>query len=467
MFFVEFRINIERKRQNRWFYVFLTTIDAAFLPISHLYIRNPKISEFMNSMIKLNSFLLMLAVMFSGCDKSGDEIDSKDLPDPIKIELRSTAEKELLKSDQQFAFEFFANVYDEEANDEDKSFMVSPFSLSMALAMTWNGAAGETKTAMKETLKWNNFDNDDDVNGYYKKLKEALLKTDPSTKLSIANSIFTNKLVAIKPAFIKTNTDYYNATVQAVDFTHPTTKDIINKWASDNTNGLIKKVIEETKPDDLMYLLNAIYFKGIWTTKFEAKNTSKKAFMTQNGTKRTVDMMSQTAEFNYTEDETMQIVQLPYGNQAFSMLVLLPKSGKKQSDVVSALQNKDYWSNATSRLRNAEVELYLPKFKTEYSKKLNDVLKTMGMEVAFDPYQANFSRISDFQAYIDFVKQDTYISTDESGTEAAAVTTVGMVNTSMPVAPPKVVFNADRPFIYVIQENSTGAILFMGSVKDI
>lgn len=420
----------------------------------------------MNSMMKLTSLLLVFAVMLSGCNKSDNEFDPKNLPNPIEIKFKTASQTEILKTDQQFAFEFFSNVFHEEAADEDKSFMVSPFSLSMALAMTWNGAAGETKTAMQKTLKMENL-NDKEVNDYYKTLKEALLKTDPSTKLSVANSIFTNKDVAIKPNFINTNTEFFDATVQPVDFSLPTTKDIINKWASDNTNGLIEKVIEKTNAYDLMYLLNAIYFKGIWTTKFEAKNTSKKAFMTENGTKRTVDMMAQTANFNYTEDETMQVVQLPYGNQAFSMLVLLPQSGKKQTDVIATLKNKEYWGKIKSRLRNHEVELFLPKFKTEYSKRMNNVLKNMGMELAFTD-EADFSRMSDYRAKISFVKQDTYISTDESGTEAAAVTTVGMEVTSAgPQQPQKVTFRADKPFIYVIQENSTRAILFMGSVKDI
>ena len=422
----------------------------------------------MNSMIKIHSLILTFAVMLSGCEKSDSEIDPKNLPDPIEIKLRST-DKEILKTDQQFAFEFFANVFDEEASDEDKSFMVSPFSLSMALAMTWNGAAGETKTAMQETLKMGER-SDKEINEYYQKLKEALLKTDPSTKLSIANSIFTNKFITINPAFIKTNTNYYNATVQSVDFSDLKTVDIINEWALDNTNGLIKEVLDKTDPAALMYLLNAIYFKGIWTSKFDAKNTSKKAFMTENGTKRTVDMMSQTTKFNYTENETMQVVQLPYGNQAFSMLVLLPKSGKKQIDVVTALENKEFWQRNVASLREREVELYLPKFKTEYSKKLNDVLINMGMGIAFNAERADFSRMlntdSNIRAFISFVKQDTYISTDESGTEAAAVTVVGMEVTSAGPSQ-KVVFNADKPFIYVIQENSTGAILFMGSVKDI
>lgn len=419
----------------------------------------------MSSKIKLTSSLLLVAVVLAGCEKSDNETVPKNLPAPLEITLRAE-EAGIVKNDQQFAFELFSNVFNEEAKGEDKSFMVSPFSLSMALAMTWNGAAGETKTAMQETLKMGNY-SDDDINGYYKKLKEALLKTDPSTQLSIANAIFTNKFITIKPNFIKTNTDYYHATVQPVDFSLPTTKDIINRWASDNTNNLIKEVIDKTNADDLMYLLNAIYFKGIWTTKFDAKNTSKKAFLTENGTKRTVDMMSQTAKFNYTEDEIMQVVQLPYGNQAFSMLVLLPQSGKKQTDVVSALQNKEYWGKTRTALRQAEVVLSLPKFKTEYSIKLNEVLGKMGMGVAFDPYKADFSRMSEISAFISFVKQDTYISTDESGTEAAAVTVIGMEMTSAAPGPQKVIFNADRPFIYVIQENSTGAILFMGAVKDI
>ncbi|MDO5523450.1 MAG: serpin family protein [Bacteroidia bacterium] len=420
----------------------------------------------MNLMIKITSAVWLAFIVLSACEKSDNGIEAENLPDPINIELRTTAEKEILQSGQEFAFDFFANVFDEEANDEDKSFMVSPFSLSMALAMTWNGAAGETKTAMQETLKMDDW-SDEEINGYYKMLKDALLKTDPSTKLSIANSIFTNKFVTIKPDFIQTNTNYYNATVKPVDFSDSKTVDVINQWVSDNTNGLIEEVLEKTDPMALMYLLNAIYFKGIWTSEFETKNTSKRAFMTENGTKRTVDMMSQTAQFNYTEDETMQVVQLPYGNQAFSMLVLLPKSGKKQTDVVAALQNNGYWEKNVASLREKEVELYLPKFKTKYSKKLNNVLTSMGMGIAFEPLKADFSRMSNVDALISLVQQDTYISTDESGTEAAAVTTVGVVTTSLPAEPQKVVFNADKPFLYVIQENSTGAILFMGAVKDI
>jgi len=173
-------------------------------------------------------------------------------------------------------------------------------------------------------------------------------------------------------------------------------------------------------------------------------------------------MMKQNARFNYTENQILQMVQLPYGNRAFSMMVLLPKEGKRLQDVVTATRQSDYWSDLKSGLQEVEVDLFLPKFKTTYSKKLNDVLTKMGMGIAFTD-AADFSGMSDSSTRISLVKQDTYISTDESGTEAAAVTTVGMEITSLPQ---QVVFKADKPFIYLIQENSTGVILFMGAIKN-
>ncbi|MEA4917581.1 serpin family protein [Proteiniphilum sp.] len=412
---------------------------------------------------KINSLLLIIVVslfMAVSCDKSGSDIESGDFPDPIQIELRSD-EKEMVRADQSFAFEFFEQLFVEESLDKDKNFMVSPLSLSMALAMTWNGTAGETKEAIQKTLKMDGF-SDDELNGYYKKLKEALLKTDPSSKLSIANAIFTNQFVTFKPDFIHTNQSFYNASVKAVDFGKSETVNVINQWASDNTKGLIKSVIDMTSPDDLMYLLNAIYFKGIWTSEFKKKNTVDKPFTYENGTRKNVAMMHQTAKFNYTEDENLKLVQLPYGNQAFSMMVLLPTDGKKLKDVVLLLRQEGYWERLSSLLRDTEVELSLPKFKTEYSKVLNEILTNMGMGIAFTG-SADFSRMSDISAEISFVKQDSYISTDEAGTEAAAVTTIGIEVTAHP---DKMIFNADHPFLYLIQENSTGAILFMGVVKN-
>jgi serpin B len=213
-----------------------------------------------------------------------------------------------------------------------------------------------------------------------------------------------------------------------------------------------------------MYLLNAIYFKGIWISEFSKNKTEKKMFTHEDGSTVNVDMMNQTSKFKYKNDDLLQIVELPYGNGAFSMMVLLPQEDKKIGDVIDALNSSDYWVELESGLRVNEVELSLPKFKTEYSKKLNEVLKKMGMGLAFTD-DADFSGMSDISAKLSFVKQDTYIAVDEVGTEAAAVTTVGVVMTSMPIEPQKVIFNANHPFVYLIKENSTGSILFIGTVK--
>ena len=417
-----------------------------------------------NITLLLSALLTILLFASSSCDKNEKLPDNGELPDPIEISLRGE-EVEMLEADQQFAFDFFTRVYDAEKIGQDRNFMISPLSLSMALAMTRNGAAGETEAAMTETLKLTPFNDEEAINSYYSKLREALLATDPSTKLSIANSIWTNKHITIKPAFIAANRDYFHSTVEAVDFGDPATVGRINQWASDNTQELIDHVLDETDPMALMYLLNAIYFKGIWTSQFDKKQTQKASFTYEDGRVKQVNMMQQKAEFNYTENETMQIVELPYGNQAFSMVVLLPKAGKKLGDINNLLREGSAWSTLNSSLRSTTVDLRLPRFKTEYNIRLNDLLTDMGMGVAFAPGQADFSRMSDLEAFISFVDQFTYISTDEEGTEAAAVTVVGVELTS--VGPSReVTFHANRPFIYLIREQSTGAILFMGAVKN-
>ena len=418
-----------------------------------------------NITLLLSALLTILLFASSSCDKNEKLPDNGELPDPIEISLRGE-EVEMLEADQQFAFDFFTRVYDAEKIGQDRNFMISPLSLSMALAMTRNGAAGETEAAMTETLKLTPFNDEEAINSYYSKLREALLATDPSTKLSIANSIWTNKHITIKPAFIAANRDYFHSTVEAVDFGDPATVGRINQWASDNTQELIDHVLDETDPMALMYLLNAIYFKGIWTSQFNKKQTRKAPFTYEDGRVKQVDMMQQKAEFNYTENETMQMVELPYGNQAFHMVVLLPKPGKKLTDINALLRDGNTWGNLNRGLRSAMVDLQLPRFKTEYNVRLNDLLTDMGMGIAFSPGVADFSRMSDADAFISFVDQFTYISTDEEGTEAAAVTVVGVELTSIQ-EPRNITFHANRPFIYLIREKSTGAILFMGAVKNV
>ncbi len=407
-------------------------------------------------------FSVCCGCMMMACDKN-DHPNPRKLQDPITIQLRA-ADLKVQQANDAFAFELVSRVYDEEMANNKKNFMVSPFSLSMALGMTWNGADKETKEAMKNAMKFND-SSDDEVNAYFQKMMSALLKTDPSTKLAIANSIWTNKSVSIKQPFLDINKKYYAAQIESVDFSNPNTVNRINNWCAEQTNNLIKKVLRETDSDALMYLLNALYFKGIWASQFKKSETASMPFTTFAQEEKRVDMMHQKHMFKYASDENIETVALPYGNNAFSMMVLLPKEGKTIKSALEKLMTPNYWSDMKNRLNTYDVKLYLPKFKTEYSKRLNFALTDMGMGVAFTS-NANFSKMSDKESQISFVDQFTYIQTDEVGTEAAAVTVVGMELTAPP--PPKsVVFKADRPFLYLIQENSTGAILFMGLVHDV
>ncbi len=313
-------------------------------------------------------------------------------------ETETIVSERTLIAGQTFDFKFFAHIFDEEAAGEDNNFMVSPLSLSMALAMASNGPEGETKKEIKESLGIGNY-SDDEMNAYYRDLRDAILQADSTIKLSIANSIWTNKTFAIYPDFISANRKNYAAAVESADFGDPATVKRINQWASENTNGLIDDVLQRTDTLDLMYLLNAIYFKAAWEKQFDKGLTSPKSFTYENGTQKQVIMMKNTDEFLYAADEILQIISLPYGNKSFSLKVLLPQLGKKLNNVVDSIIQPGYWERLNSVMQSTSVEVSLPKFKTKYSKELNNTLKNMGIKVAFTD-SADFSRMSAKHAFI-------------------------------------------------------------------
>ncbi len=405
-------------------------------------------------------FLIVLfTTIFSSCEKS----DPQTVTEPITIQL-NTSETKIAESDKDFSLEFFSRAYEQNAKGAKKeNIMISPFSLSTALAMVWNGANGETRTAIQNTLGLENYTSDE-LNGYYKKMKDALLSTDPSVRLAIANSIWYRKGAMVNDEFVQTNKTWYKAQVEAIDFTLPSAVNIINKWCSDNTNGLIKDVLKQISPYDMMFLLNALYFKGTWGEGygFKESDTKQAPFRKEDGTSATVNMMNNKAKMLYYNDETLSAVNLPYGNGAFSMMLMLPQENVSMSAMVTKLKSPSYWLNMINGRTSKEVALQIPKFKIEYNGDLIEVLKQMGMAIAFDPVKADFSKIFPlYQTYISKVDQFTYIDVNEKGTEAAAVTVIGISLTSY--APP-VTFTANRPFVFAICEKSTGCVLFMGLV---
>lgn len=401
-------------------------------------------------------YFFIAAILFAGCDAIVDPVIP--VPEDAKpIALRAGLEKRVAQ-DNAFAFDLLNNTIRENAGEANV--FVSPLSVSIALGMAWNGAGAETKTQIETTLKMNGL-SADDINEYYRVMQTTLPTIDPTTKLSIANALWYKTGFAIKPDFLKVNTDNFKAYVKELDFKQAWALDTINNWCSKSTKGLIPTILDEIPEDAVMYLMNAVYFKGIWRSKFEKKDTFEPNFTDESGAVTKVNMMYQKDTFGYTSDALAQYLDMPYGNKAFSMTVILPKAGVTTQDVLNQLTPTN-WNTTLSVMNQREVEVYLPRFKVENKFTLNNVLKTMGMPVAFTEL-ADFSGISDNRIMISEVVHKTYVTVDEEGTEAAAVTSIGFTTTSIeiPVIP---VFNVNRPFLFVIREKSTGVILFIAKM---
>jgi len=398
----------------------------------------------------LVSIILAGIIVILSCERLPD-----DNQEPNKMNLTRKS-LELIESDNEFGLEFFRQVM---INDTSDNIMVSPLSVALALGMTYNGAADSTKEAMKETLKLSGL-TDAEINAAYESIVDQLLKLDPKVILSIANSIWYRQNFTVLPAFIDLNQQYYDAEVNELDFNLPGAKDIINAWVDEKTNGLIPEIIDYIPPLAVMYLINAIYFKGMWKYEFDPEATSQQPFYLKNGNTEMVDMMEMECDLMHMSNNLFSAVQLPYGDGAFNMTILLPHSQYTPDDIVEELTNENWniWMNSFGK---KSVTVKFPKFKFEFFRMLNDDLIDMGMGIAFDPYNADFSGINpDEQLYISRVLHKTFIDVNEEGTETAAVTAVEISLTS---AGPFFVVN--RPFIFTIQENSTGTILFMGKVN--
>ncbi|MBN1767295.1 MAG: serpin family protein [Prolixibacteraceae bacterium] len=396
-------------------------------------------------------FSILLAGFFVACSEDDDE-NLPVNPTPIELDLKS---QQLVEADNAFGLDVFQRLNAE----EDGNFMVSPLSISQALAMTYNGAEGETKTAMEDALKVGGL-TPDEINQSYQTLVNALLKADNRVTLDIAQSIWYRENFHVEPGFISTNQNYYDAEVRELDFGRSDALDIINGWIETQTHDKIQDMIKRIDPNHVMFLINAIYFKGSWQSKFDVENTTQKPFYVDADKTINVDMMQKSDSVMYQQSELFAAIEMPYGRGNFNMVVLLPNSDKTIDDVAAELtaENWDNWMDSFYAVNDLNVQL--PKFKAEYEVKLNDVLSAMGMEVAFTP-GADFSGIDGSgDIWIDYVQHNTFIEVNEEGSEAAAATVVAMREyAAMPVS-----FNANRPFIYAITEKETGAILFIGKM---
>ena len=393
------------------------------------------------------------AVLCLSCEKVNREDPADNTYKPLNLTTRSA---EIARQGNAFAFEFIDRVRAAEEGD----FIISPLSMQFLLGMILDGARGETAAEICDVLGYGAGEVDA-VNEYCLSMLEQLPELDRKTRLSIANAIFVNDKYPILDSYKGTVGKYYQAEVSNLDFSDASgSLKAMNGWCKKQTNGLIPEVLDKVSTQMLAYLFNAMYFKGEWADQFSKGSTSNETFTDETGAKKQVPMMKKQKSKLYQETDVFRAVRLDYGNGAFSMEVVLPQAGKSLADVTAALKASDWEAFVRSMVR-CDVDLWLPKFETKYSKKMNDILSEMGMPRAFNAYQADFKAMSDYAMCLSFVKQDAVIKVDEEGTEAAVVSSAGMLVAS--VGPgTHVVFHADRPFLYLITENSTGAILFAG-----
>ncbi len=401
--------------------------------------------------IILFSFLFILII--PACKKN------IPLPEPVPINLTQKA-KAVVSADNQFGLELFKELAD--TGRALNNMMISPLSISSALSMTYNGAAGDTKTAFDNTMHFSELSLEE-VNQASKDVTDALLAVDPKVTLGIANSIWYRQGFSVENDFVTRNETYYNAAVQPLDFNASQSVNTINRWVDEKTNHKISEIIKQLGSNDLMLLINAIYFKGDWRNRFDVSKTADGQFKMENGQTVSVPMMHTTGTYLYFENEIMDALEMAYGQGNFSMVVLLPKEGFRVSDVLDSL-NAEVWNTWQEQFVEVDdVPVTFPKFKFSYESQLKDALSRLGLSAAFSD-TADFTGINkEGGIALTSVRHKTFIHVDEEGTEAAAVTSVTVGTTSVGPGEP---FVANHPFVFIIREKYTHAILFMGVVAN-
>jgi len=395
-----------------------------------------------------------------GCSKEDD--NGTSVLDPVEIKLTAN-QVAMVESNNDFAFDIFTKI--DEGADAGENIIFSPLSISYALSMTLNGAEGETLEGMKEALRLADL-SVDEINSSYSTLTEALLGVDDKVEINVANSVWTLEGFEVKQEFIERLGEYYDA--ESKQFTiSQESLDEINGWIEEETDGMIKNMLQELGENIRMLLINAIYFEGEWYSGFDEDNTENDLFYLDGGNSVEVPTMKQTENFELFIGDNFAMLELPYGQGNYVMDIVLPNDYDGLANLQASFtgENFNQWIEGASK---REVTVYLPRFKYEFKEQLKDILIDMGMGIAFSDY-ADFSNITETtDLCIGFVQHNAFIETTEKGTKAAAATIVGIIETSYnPNDPPQpYLFNANHPFLYLIREVTTNTVVFMGKVVD-
>ncbi len=414
----------------------------------------------MNRYVKKGTTLLLL-VMFcallagtAGC-RSGEK--------SAYAEPAEYVDTRLVTANTAFAFDLFHALREKTPAE---NIFISPASVSLALAMTYNGADGETAAAMEDVLQFQGL-SVEEVNEAFADLRTILENPDPKVELAIANSLWARSGVDFYEDFLQRNRKYYGAEVAALDFDFPDAAVTMNKWVEEQTKGKIQKLIEPPiHPLTVLFLLNAVYFQADWSEPFDPQQTREVPFHLPNGDSKQHPVMFREGEFPYLEGDGFQAVGIPYGkNGRLSMYIFLPGPEQTLQSLYEKLDPAE-WNTWLASFQETEGSVGLPRCKFGYEASFNDVLKELGMEIAFDDTAADFSGMRPVppRLFIAEVKHKTFVEVDEKGTEAAGATSVEIRLESAPLN--RFSMTVDRPFFFSIVDNKTGSILFLGSVTD-
>ena len=379
-------------------------------------------------------------------------------PNNRKVKL----DDRLVSSSTSFGFNLFDRLAKQDPN---KNIFISPSSVVIALSMTYNGASGETQEAIAKALELQNI-KIDEINDYNRNIQELLANGDTNVELNIANSLWARKDIALEQTFLNKVKEFYQAEISNLDFKDSKTANTINAWVKKNTKDKIDKIVDRIEPDSMLFLINAVYFKGKWEAPFEKSLTKPQPFTLADGTKIQHPAMSRSGEYRYYDAPTFQAISLPYGTGRFSMEIFLPKAKSNLLEFQKQLTTKN-WQEWSTKFTRKEGLIQLPRFKVEYETSLKSALQNMGMAIAFDSDKADLRNLSTVKAFIGEVKHKTFVEVNEEGTEAAAATSTEMnVTSASPSEETPFQMIVDRPFFFTISDRQTGTILFMGAIKN-
>ncbi|HTK50466.1 MAG TPA: serpin family protein [Gemmatimonadaceae bacterium] len=408
--------------------------------------------------MRLSGLLATVAVVAACSDSTGPSGGARritELPRAL-----SSGEQALIGASNTFGFNLLREL---DRTRADSNIFMSPLSASMALGMTMNGASGQTFDEMRSTLGFG-AQPSAEINASYRSLIDMLRALDQTVDVRIANAIWYRAGFPFEASFLDESKQFFDAKVAPLDFAAAGAVPTINDWVKASTNGKIDNIVDgPISADVVMYLINAIYFNGGWTTRFDKSLTKPDEFTTVDGSSAPVAMMHRTDTVRVAETADMQVVELPYGGGAFAMTILLPKPGESIAATVSSLSS-DSWQLTVAAATPQKVDLYMPRFSLRWDALLNDPLQSLGMRLAFQGDVADFTRMSRTagnQLYISKVKQKAFVDVHEEGTEAAAATSVEISVTC--TCGPRVI-RIDRPFVFAIRERLSGTILFLGKI---